>query len=149
MSRNKTKFLYVVTKLILNLSHINVRIRFGSLEARVISEEFLQNTKRILSEITDKLLNVLNRIENMLPRPVAGLFNATVGNILRPILNIIRNFPNFVENVNKFIQNIQKEAYIVAEKLASVFGEIKNFIKDKLSEGYKKFTKKEYKMLNI
>lgn len=111
--------------------------------------EFLQNTKRILSEITDKLLNVLNRIENMLPRPVASLFNLTIGNILRPILNIIRNFPNFVENVNKFIQNIQKEAYIVAEKLASVFGEVKNFIKDKLSEGYKKFTKKVYKILNI
>ena len=111
--------------------------------------EFLQNTKRILSEITDKLLNVLNRIENMLPRPVAALFNVTVGNILRPVLNIIQNFPNFVENINKFIQNIQREAYIVAEKLASVFGEIKNFIQKKVSETFKKFTKKVYKILNI
>ncbi len=36
-----------LSNLILNLSHINVRIRFGSLEARVISEEFLQNTKKL------------------------------------------------------------------------------------------------------
>ncbi|MDE6565782.1 MAG: MiaB/RimO family radical SAM methylthiotransferase, partial [Clostridia bacterium] len=36
-----------LSELIKNLSHINVRIRFGSLEASVITEEFLQNTKML------------------------------------------------------------------------------------------------------
>jgi len=111
--------------------------------------EVLKNTKEALSAMADKLVNVLNKIENMLPRPIASLFNATVNNILKPIINIIKNFPNFVENVRKFIQNIQKEVYIAAEKLASVFGEIKNFVQKQVSDNFKKFTKKVYKILNI
>jgi len=111
--------------------------------------EALKNTKEALTKMADKLVNVLNKIENILPKPIAALFNTTVNNILRPIMNIIKNFPNFVENVGKFIQNIQKEVYIAAEKLASVFGEIKNFIQKQVSDNFKKFTKKVYKILNI
>ncbi len=111
--------------------------------------EFLQKSKEMLTQMSEKLLSVLNKIQNILPSPVAKLFNAAVNNILRPLLNIIQNFPNFVNNLNKFIQNIQREVYIVAEKLASVFGEIKNFIQKQVSETFKKFTKKVYKILNI
>lgn len=111
--------------------------------------EILANTKAVLSKMTDKLINVLNRMESILPKPVANLFHATVNNILKPIINIIQNFPNFVKNIGEFIQNIQKEVYIAAEKLASVFGEIKNFIQKRVSESFKKFTKKVYKILNI
>lgn len=111
--------------------------------------EIFQNTKEVLSKMTDKLINVLNKIENMLPRPLSLMFNATVNNILKPLINIIKNFPNFVESVAKFIQNVQKEVYIAAEKFASVFGEIKNFLQKQVSDNFKKFTKKVYKILNI
>lgn len=111
--------------------------------------EFLQNAKQMLSQMSERLLSVLNKIQNILPAPVANVFGAVVNNILKPLLNIIQNFPNFINNINKFVQNIQREVYIVAEKLASVFGEIKNFIQKKVSETFKKFTKKVYKILNI
>lgn len=111
--------------------------------------ETLENAKRVLNQITEKLLNVLNKIENMLPSPVNALFNTVVNNILKPVMNIIANFPNFVAGINKFIQNIQREIYIVAEKLAGVFGEIKNFIRENISKTFKRFTKKVYKILNL
>lgn len=111
--------------------------------------EFLQNSKQMLNQVSERLLSILNKIQNILPLPLAGVFGATVNNILKPLLNIIQNFPNFVNNMSKFVQNIQREIYIVAEKLAGVFGEIKNFIQKQVSETFKKFTKKVYKILNI
>ena len=79
--------------------------------------EFLQNAKQMLSQMSERLLSVLNKIQNILPAPVANVFGAVVNNILKPLLNIIQNFPNFI---NK-----------------------------KVSETFKKFTKKVYKILNI
>jgi len=111
--------------------------------------EFIQNAKQMLNQMSERLLSVLNKIQNILPTPVNSLFGAAVNNILKPLLNVIRNFPNFINNINKFVQNIQREVYIVAEKLASVFGEIKNFIQKQVSGAFKKFTKKVYKILNI
>ncbi len=111
--------------------------------------EFVQNAQKMMQNIADKLSSLFNRLENTLPKPIAALFNATMGNILRPLLNIAKNLPEFMKNMGKFIQNIQREVYIMAEKLASVFGEIKNFVQRKLSENFKKFTKKVYKILNI
>ncbi len=112
------------------------------------AEKMLQ-TKEMLSKMADRLINVLNKIENLLPKPLQNVFNAAINNILKPIINIIRNFPNFVKNVNEFFKNIQREIYTTAEKLASVFGEIKNFIQKKLSDSFKKLTKKTYEILNI
>ena len=111
--------------------------------------QFLQNSKQMLANKAERLLSILNKMETILPKPVAAVFNAAVNSILKPIMTIIQNFPDFVNNINKFIQNIQREIYIVAEKLASVFGEIKNFIQKQVSETFKKFTKKVYKILNI
>ncbi len=111
--------------------------------------EFLQKSKEMLNQMSEKLLSALNKIQNILPAPMDKLFGAVANNILKPLLNIIQNFPNFVNNISKFVQNIQREVYIVAEKLASVFGEIKNFIQKQVSETFKKFTKKVYKILNI
>lgn len=109
----------------------------------------LQNMRASLSTMFNKLMAVLNKMENILPSPVNKVFSGIINNILKPIVSIIQNFPAFVENVAKFMQNIQREIYIASEKLASVFGEIKNFIQKKLSETFKKFTKKVYKILNI
>lgn len=111
--------------------------------------EVLANTHKMLSQMAERLLNTLNKMESILPTPLKGVFNAAINNILKPVMNFIANFPNFVNDIGKFLQNIQREVYIVAEKLASVFGEIKNFIKEKVSETFKKFTKKVYKILNI
>ncbi len=111
--------------------------------------ENIQKTKEALSKMADKLINVLNKIENILPKPVAALFNATVNNILKPLMNIIQKFPDFIKNAVEFMKNIQREVYVVAEKLASVFGEIKNFIQKQVSDNFKKFTKKVYKILNL
>lgn len=111
--------------------------------------ENIQKTKEALSKMADKLINVLNKIENILPKPVAALFNATVNNILKPLMNIIQKFPDFIKNAAEFMKNIQREVYVVAEKLASVFGEIKNFIQKQVSDNFKKFTKKVYKILNL
>ena len=110
---------------------------------------FIQNTQKMMQNAADKLLNILNRIESSLPKSFAALFNASMGNILRPLLNIIKNLPEFMKHAGKFIQNIQREVYNAAEKLVSIFGEIKNFIQKKLSESFKKFTKKVYRILNI
>lgn len=111
--------------------------------------EFIEKSKQMLNQMSERLLSALNKIQNILPRPVAALFGAAVNNILKPLLNLIQKFPNFINNLSKFAQNIQKEAYIVAQKLAAVFGEIKNFIKKQASDTFKKFTKKVYKILNI
>lgn len=111
--------------------------------------EFMLKAHKMLITMSDKLIAALNKIENLLPFPMDKVFSATVNNILKPVLNLIANFPNFIDNIAKFVQNIQREIYIVAEKLASVFGEIKNFIQKKVSETFKKFTKKVFKILNI
>ena len=86
--------------------------------------QFLQNSKQMLANMAERLLSILNKMETILPKPVAAVFNAAVNSILKPIMTIIQNFPDFVNNINKFIQK-------------------------QVSETFKKFTKKVYKILNI
>jgi len=115
--------------------------------------EFLQNTKQFFQNTYNLLSNVLNKIENILPSPLNTVFSLAVNNILKPLVNLIKNIPEFISDINKFVNNIQKEiqriVYIASEKLSSLFGEIKNFINKKISNSFKKFTKKVYKILNL
>lgn len=109
----------------------------------------LQNVKHILSRIMTRLNNVLNKIQNILPSPINNLFRTIANNILQPLMNILAQFPQAVRNFNNFVQDIKAQMFVIAEKLASVFSEIKNFIKESLSKSFKRFTKKVYQILSI
>lgn len=109
----------------------------------------LLKTKEALNNMMNKLEGILNKIENILPKPILKAFNEIVQNVLKPLSEIIQKFPETVKNFKEFIQNIKTQAFIAAEKLASVFGEIKNFIQKSISNSFKKFTKKVYKILNL
>lgn len=111
--------------------------------------EFLDKMKATLAKNFDKLMTALDKIQKMLPAEVQVVFSKIVSNIIKPLVSLIQDFPKVVKNIQTFIQNIQRLVYVAAEKLAAVFGEIKNFIKRKLSENFKKFTNKVYKILNL
>lgn len=111
--------------------------------------ENLQKTKEVLIKTMDKLSAVLNKIENILPKPIVNIFHTVVTNVLKPIVEIIQKFPEAVKNFNEFLQNVKTQMFIAGEKLASIFGEIKNFIQKNISDSFKKFTKKVHKILNI
>lgn len=111
--------------------------------------EMLAKTRHVLVKVVKEISSVLNKIENMLPKPVAEVFHKITDVILKPLRNIIEQFPQAVKNFNEFIQNIKLQLFIAAEKLSSVFGEMKNFVRKNLSETFKKFTKKVHKILAL
>ena len=51
--------------------------------------QFLQNSKQMLANMAERLLSILNKMETILPKPVAAVFNAAVNSILKPIMTII------------------------------------------------------------
>ena len=85
--------------------------------------------------------NVMKNIEQM-PKALAIPAKIIINVIVKPILNLISKIPQLINSIQTAISNIAKFINSVGEKLASVFGEIKNFIDAKISQPLKKLAKK-------
>ena len=82
----------------------------------------------------------LQKFEN-LPLIIKAPAKFIIKNIVLPVVNLISQIPNAIKNIQTFFDNTRLFISSVSEKLASVFGEIKNFIDEKITKNYKKALK--------
>lgn len=92
----------------------------------------------------DKAIKTLDKItqnvENM-PKIISIPVKIVINVIVKPILNLIAKIPLAINNIQMFFSNIKNFIMSVGEKLASVLGEVKNFIDARISQPLKKAIK--------
>lgn len=103
-----------------------------NLFSKKISEGIINLSKKF-----DKFTQQIRTLPAILKAP-AKIFSSL---ILRPIVNLMTKIPSLINNVQMFFDNIKTFTSSVSEKMASVFGEIKNFIDDAFVKKYKKALK--------
>lgn len=118
-------------------------------EAMIKNAELAAQLQKQLAGLADKAVNVLNSIQNVLPKPAAKAFAVISNNILKPLLNIVKNFPEIIRNLPNAIETIKNELLKVQEKLSAIFGEVQNFIQKKISDSIKSLKKRFMSLLSI
>lgn len=118
-------------------------------EAMLKNAELAAKFQQQLANITNTASNILDKIQNVLPKPAAKVFALISNNLLKPLLNIIKNLPEIIKELPNTIQNIKNEIIRVAEKLGAIFGEIQNFVEKKISDAAKSIKKRFRKLLSL
>ena len=93
-----------------------------------------------LDKAIQKLDTLIQKLDTM-PNIIAIPIKIAINFIAKPILNFLTKIPQIINNIQTIFNNIRNFISSVSEKLASVFGEIKNFINAKISQPFKKTIK--------
>lgn len=101
-----------------------------------IQKEFFERLSKDIEKMVKMLDKIVNDFKNMpffikIPLQIGAKI---ISNIISKIPIIFNVIQNITSNLNKFIQN-------VSEKMAMVFGEIKNFIDTKITQKISKIFK--------
>ena len=118
-------------------------------DALLKNAELAEKFQQQLINITNATNNILDKIQNSLPKPIAKVFGTISDKILKPLLNIVKNFPQMLRNIPNIIENIRNEIAKVAEKLSAILGEVQNFIEKKISDTVKSLKKRFRKFLSL
>lgn len=121
----------------------------AQLQRQADIQSFAQNMRAFqasLMNASQRLANVSGFFANNMPaiiaKPVGFVLNTLVGVPLR----MIANAPIAISN---FIQNIGQKFADISDKLTAMFGELKNAIEKKISEGLQDFKKKIKSIFSI
>lgn len=104
--------------------------------------EFAKLLNKTIQEIADKIKNAIQNIENNIPKSIFTFLNFIANNIIFPLLNLAVQIPKLIEKFALFQQLLGNFLLNVSEKLAALFGDLKNFIDKKLTENIKRQAKK-------
>ena len=118
-------------------------------EAMLKNAQLAEKFQQQLNNFANTASNILNKIQNSLPKPVAKVFEGISNNILKPLLNIVKDFPQIIKSLPNAIENIRNEIAKVAEKVNALIGEVQNFIEKKVSDSIKSLKKRFRKLLSI
>lgn len=102
-----------------------------------------------IASITSNISNVIASLQKSLPAPVVGVIAAISRLILNPVMNFLNQIPKLMESIQNGLANIRNVVSQVAEKLAAVIGEFKNFVSKKLSDFAKVAKKKFFKLFSL
>jgi len=105
----------------------------AKLEAQLLQSKIIAGLMNIVKSIDATMQKIQN-----LPPIISQPLNFAITTVVKPILNIITKIPQIINFTLGIINNIAKFISSTSEKLASIFGEVKNFIDAKLSEPIKK-----------
>ena len=106
-------------------------IKQANLESKILSA--VDKVQKFL----DKTMQKLDNMPALIKAPIKFIMK----HIVAPVLNLISQIPTAIKNIQVFFENTRAFIASVSEKLASVFGEVKNFINDKITKNYKKALK--------
>lgn len=110
--------------------------RMENAQAANIQHRMLMGLDKAMQKL-DALMQKLDSMPKVLALPVKIIINV----IVKPILNLISKIPQAINYIQTVFTNIRNFIVSVGEKLASVFGEVKNFIDAKISQPLKKAIK--------
>ena len=93
--------------------------------------ENLKNFETTMEKLQAGMLEFAQKISNnFLLKPLVFV----VQNIAVPFTNFIQNIPNFITSFSNKIATFQQKLFDISDKIAAVFGELKNAIEKKISE---------------
>lgn len=118
-------------------------------EAMLKNAQLAEKFQQQLNNFASSASNILDKIQNTLPKPVARVFEGISNNILKPVLNIVKDFPQIIKSLPNAIENIRNEIAKVAEKISAIIGEVQNFIEKKISDSIKSLKKRFRNLLNV
>lgn len=110
--------------------------RMENLQTRYMENRLIHGLDKI-NKTLDKITQNLEQMPKIIAIPAKIFINV----IVKPILNLIAKIPQIINNIQTLITNIKNFISSVSEKLASVFGEVKNFIDAKIAQPLKKAIK--------
>ena len=114
---------------ILAAKDAKIQARQDKIEAsqqRLLENRIMSGLDKIQKNF-DKLMQNIENLPMLLKTPIkviAKIFIAPIINLISKIPNIIKNIQTFIQNTNNKILNLINST---TEKLAMIFGEIKNF----------------------
>ena len=119
----------------------------AKIQAQIDRAELAQaiSLQNRLIEAVGKVQNLFdNAMKNIeqLPKALAIPAKIIMNFVVKPILNLISKIPMLINSIQNALANVARFISSVGEKLASVLGEIKNFIDAKISQPLKKFASK-------
>ncbi|MDD3238165.1 MAG: hypothetical protein PHV37_08735 [Candidatus Gastranaerophilales bacterium] len=120
-------------------------------EAQIEAQQ-QQLLAQISKNITTYISNVRQSIQilqNSLPPVLAKGIMALNAVIVTPLLTVLEQIPKLLNKIQSFIQDVRNMILQVVEKLANLYGEMKNFINKKISDFLKKTTKKIFKLFSL
>lgn len=107
-----------------------------SIQSQIV---FALNFERSISNMAQRLSNFVLGIQNTIPAALARPIGFVVAKLLIPMLNILKDIPL---NIQKTLAQIAEKIVDISDKLAAIYGELKNSIEKKISERLKDFKKK-------
>lgn len=110
--------------------------KLEALRQNLFSEKISEGVTN-LSKNFDKFNQKIQALPSFIKTPIK-IFSSL---ILNPIVKLVSKIPSLINNVQTFFDNVKNFTYSVSEKMASIFGEIKNFINDAFTKKYKKTIK--------
>ena len=110
--------------------------RFETIKQLFTGNKFTTAVDKV-QKFLDKTMQKLDNMPSIVKAPAKFI----IKNIVLPVVNFISQVPTAIKNIQTFFENTRMFITSVSEKLASVFGEIKNFIDDKITKNYKKALK--------
>ena len=116
---------------------IQARIdRLEQAQAQLQLNRMMAGVDKVVKNL-DVFAQKLDQMSPLIAVPAKIILNV----IVKPVLNLIAKIPQIINNIQTVISNITKFISSVGEKLASVFGEVKNFIDARISQPLKKAIK--------
>ena len=119
------------------------------LEVMLKNAQIADKIQKQLAQITNKLSDILARIEASLPKPISKTFNAIANNVIKPVLNLIKDIPKIINQIQIIAENVKNVIQQVSEKLTAIMGEVQNFIEKSISQSVKALKKRFRKILSI
>ncbi|MBQ4647006.1 MAG: hypothetical protein IJB79_06630 [Candidatus Gastranaerophilales bacterium] len=110
--------------------------RLENAQAMHLQHRMIMGLEKAVQKL-DTLVQKLDQMPKIIAIPAKILINV----LIKPVLNLISNIPQIINSIQTFISNVRNFITSVGEKLASVFGEVKNFIDAKISQPIKKAIK--------
>lgn len=113
-----------------------------AMQAQLMIAQFEKNMVTLASNIS----NFAKTVQTLLPAVIAKPIVFVATKILVPMLNLIKDIP---ANIEKIAQQITQKFVDISDKLSAIFGEMKNAIEKKLSDGFKNVKKKALSLLGL
>ena len=106
-----------------------------------------ENTANFLKTMKENFAARIETFAQMLPQPVATVVKVLNAVVFMPILTIAVKFAEFTAALTRGAEFFKGQLINLGEKLAAIFGEVKNFVKEKAIKAIKKNVSKLFKAI--
>ena len=105
------------------------------------SEINAENLRTFIQNIKTNYKIFMQNLISSLPTPVANVVKIASAILITPVLFALNTVVRFASMLAKGAEFCREKLMLLAEKLAAVFGDLKNFVKSKFEKDFKKAAK--------